>query len=105
MDDLVDLPDDIRKHRHNYVLSLLYHNCGDGTREQVNHLLSLGDGLDKDDEILSSIPYAKVAASQKALYFLDTGFKTLLDPRHHFLVEPAVSFLSKRIGADLIRTE
>ncbi len=105
MDDLVDLPDDIRKHRHNYVLSLLYHNCGEETREQVNHLLFIGDGLDQENDILSSFPNAKIAASQKALYFLETGFQTLLDPRHHFLVEPAVSFLSKRIGADLLRTE
>jgi hypothetical protein len=105
MDDMVDLFSDLKKHRHNYVLSLLYHHGGEETREQVNHTLSIGDGLDQDDPILSSIPYAKIAASQKELYFLDKGFKTLLDPRHHFLIEPAVSFLSKRIGADLIRNE
>lgn len=105
MDDLVDLFSDIKKHRHNYVLSLLYHQGGEEAREKINNLLSSDDGPEKDEYLLSSIPRAKVAASRKALSFLDTGFKTLFDPRHYSLIEPALLFLSRRIGADLIRVE
>jgi hypothetical protein len=105
MDDMVDLFSDLKKHRHNYVLSLLYHHGGEEAQEKINNLLLSDDGLDKDEYLLSAIPRAKVAASRKALSFLDTGFRTLFDLRHYPLIGPALLFLSGRIGADLILGE
>jgi hypothetical protein len=105
MDDMVDLSNDIRKHRHNYVLSLLYHNTGEEARRQVNDILASGNTLNESENILAAFPAIKAVASEKALLFLENGLKTLFEPRHHFLVKPAISFLSKRIGAGLIRLE
>jgi len=104
MDDMVDLSNDIRNRRHNYVLSLLYHDSGEEARKKVTILASDNISYGNED-ILDSFPHVKAAVSKKAIYFLETGLKTLFDPGHQFLVEPAISFLSKRIGAALIRLE
>jgi hypothetical protein len=102
---MVDLYHDIRRRRHNYVLSLLYHDAGEGAKRYIDDILRPENSRDEGDDILGSFPEAKAAASEKALFFLENGLKTLFDPAHQFLVKPAVSFLSKRIGAANIMLE
>jgi geranylgeranyl pyrophosphate synthase len=105
MDDMVDLSNDIRKHHHNYVLSLLYHDAGEEAKRQVNNILSSDNALGKGENVMAAFPETKAAATKKALLFLKNGLETLFEPTYHFLVQPAISFLSKRIGGGLILLE
>jgi hypothetical protein len=105
LDDLVDIRNDIQKHRHNYIFSLLYHGQEVSVREHLDSLLSSKEPIAYDVDLLTEFPHLKAEASHKALVFLDAGFRTLFDPMHHFLVEPAIIFVSQRIGAGLVRFE
>jgi len=101
LDDMVDLPTDLHNRRHNYIVSLIYHELGNAGRNRLDALTASNrlDGVD----ILSDFPEAKAAAGKKSRQFLETGLMTLFEPRHQFLVEPAIDFFAKRIGAALIR--
>jgi len=103
LDDLADLPNDVRTHRHNYVLSLLYHGSEKSVRERLDSLLSSKAPVNYDADLLTEFPHIKAEASNKAFVFLDGGFKSLLDPMHHSLVKPGIRFVSQRIGAGLVR--
>jgi hypothetical protein len=105
MDDMVDLSNDIRTRRHNYVLSLIYYDAGEEAQRQINNILTSDNTLAEGENVLALFPQAKAAASEKALLFLKNGIETLFEPAHHFLIKPAILFLSKRIGAGLIRLE
>jgi hypothetical protein len=105
MDDMVDLSHDIRKHRHNYVLSLLYKDAGEEADRQIERILASDNALDGSGKILAAFPKAGAAATEKALLFLKDGLEALFEPRHQILVKPAISFLAERIGAGLIRLE
>jgi hypothetical protein len=103
MDDMADVSNDIRNHRHNYMISLLYHGSGAMARKQIKDILSRNDssgGLD----LATEFPEAKAPAPAMAIDYLNRGFKTLFDKKHQLLIIPAISFLSGRIGADLGRS-
>jgi hypothetical protein len=65
----------------------------------------LNSGPDENKNLLLEFPYARKAAATSARTFLLKGLKTLFDHNNHSLVEPAISFLSKRIGADLMMSD
>jgi hypothetical protein len=105
LDDMTDLPLDIQRHRHNYVLSLLYHSAAEGLRKRLDSMLKQ-DGIFKyDDDLLAEFPLIKTEATNKALSFLNLGFKALFDLSHQSLVEPAIEFVMQRLGAGLSRSE
>jgi hypothetical protein len=103
LDDMADLPLDIGRHHHNYVLSLLYHGAAEGLRKRLDSMLKQ-DGIFKyDNNLLIEFPLIKIEASNKALSFLDSGFKALFDPAHQSLVKPAIEFVIQRLGGGLVR--
>jgi hypothetical protein len=105
LDDMVDLPLDIGRHHHNYVFSLLYHGAAEVLRKRLDSMLKQ-DGMFKyDGDLLSEFPKTKIEASNTAMSFLNSGFKSLFDPAHQPLVEPAIEFVIQRLGAGLARSE
>jgi len=103
MDDMVDLSHDIRKHRHNYVFSLLYAAAGEDAQRQA--AASSEGTLDQSARLLALFPEIRTSASQKAVSLLRKGLESLFEPGHHFLVKPAISFLAGRIGGGLLSPE
>jgi|WetSurMetagenome_2_1015567.scaffolds.fasta_scaffold20445_3 hypothetical protein len=105
LDDITDLSFDMKRHRHNYVLSLLYHCAADGLRKRLDAMLKPGGVLTHDNNLLAEFPQIKDEASKRALLFLNAGFKALFDASHQSLVEPAIEFVTQRLGDGLVRSE
>ncbi len=102
MDDMVDLSADLRDRRHNYVVSLICHGFGDAACRRMDAFTAAGIDFQSED-LLSEFPGARAVAETKIREYLERGFGLLFEPRHQFLVEPAIRFLWERIGAALLR--
>ena len=105
MDDMVDLSMDIRKRHQNYAISLIYYGSDSGNWSRLNSLIKLNSGSDENKNLLLEFPYARKAAATSARTFLLKGLKSLFDNNNQSLVEPAILFLSRRIGADLLMSD
>lgn len=105
LDDITDLSLDMKRHRHNYVFSLLYHCAAEGLRKRLDAMLKEGGILTYENNLLSEFPQIKEEASNRALLFLNEGFKALFDLSHQSLVGPAIEFVTRRLGDGLVRPE
>ena len=104
MDDMVDLASDLQRQRHNYVASVIYHELDSNHWRRLNSYKSPESGAKGETDFLLRFPEAISIAKITAYKFLAEGLHSLFDPDHQFFVEPAISFLSKRIGADRFMT-
>ncbi len=100
MDDMVDLPLDVRKKRHNYVASIIYHDSHHNEWNRLQSLMASNPRSKRDENLLLKLPQAKSVAVKSARTFLVEGLSTLFDSTQQYLVGPAIAFLSKRIGAE-----
>ena len=100
MDDMVDVPKDFQQGRHNYVISLIYHDQDPEEWSRLETRLTSDLGQEENGELLFEFSRARLTAVKAALSFLELGTKALFGERHQYLVEPTILFLSKRIGAD-----
>lgn len=100
MDDMVDLARDLQRRRHNYVVSVIYHELNANHWRRLNSYMSPDPGAKGETDLLLKFPEAISVAKITAYKFLEEGFYSLFKQDHQFFVEPAISFLSKRIGAD-----
>ena len=100
MDDMVDLASDFHEKRHNYVLALIYHDSDPGEWTRLASQLAKPEPLRKaHTDLLRQFPRAQTAAQKTARRFLNQGLRGLLEERHHFMMDSAMSFLAERIGA------
>ncbi|UCH21201.1 MAG: polyprenyl synthetase family protein [Deltaproteobacteria bacterium] len=100
MDDMVDISNDLKKYRHNYVISLIYHDSEDKEKNRLQDLMASNAKPHKKIVLLSDFPQAHLHAVQAARKFLESGLKALYSQPHRFLVEPSISYISNRIGAN-----
>ncbi len=100
MDDMVDLASDLQRQRHNYVASVIYHEFDSSHRKRLNSHKSSNPSAEEETDLFLKFPEALSVAKNAAYKFLEKGLGGLFEPDHQFFVEPAISFLSKRIGAD-----
>jgi hypothetical protein len=105
MDDMADLSMDMQKRHHNYVISLIYYGSDADDWGRLKSLIKLNPGPDENRNLLLEFPYARKAAATSARTFLLKGLKTLFDHNNQSIVKPAISFLSRRIGADLLMSD
>lgn len=103
LDDMVDLALDLDKNRHNYVVSLISHGSPD-EREGLSELMNTGIPDNEREALLLRFPQSLRASSTAATGFLRTGLKDLFAPEHAIYIDPAVAFLSGRIGASRFLT-
>lgn len=99
MDDMVDLSSDVRKKRHNYVASIIYHDSDHSEWDRLKFLMSSNPRVKGDENLLLELPHAKSVAVKSARTFLGHGLSVLFDVTQQTLVEPSIEFLSNRIGA------
>lgn len=98
LDDIVDLQNDIRNHRHNYLFSLICHASNAEAQHIAKDLWSGGRPVEGAQDLSALAPESRAAALQTALKFLTAGLEQLFADTHAHLVEPAVVFLLERIG-------
>lgn len=100
MDDMVDLSRDAQERRHNYVISLIYHDADCQEQTWLEALPVSNLSSEKKSALLLEFPRARAAATKAALGYLEKGLGALFAAPHQFLVEPSIMFISKRIGVD-----
>jgi len=100
MDDMVDLPADLRQGRHNYVASLIYHDPDPAEWTRLQAGLASDRWREQSIDLLAQFGHARRAAAQSARYFLEAGTRMLFATPHQYLVEPTISFLAGRLRAD-----
>ncbi len=100
MDDIVDLASDLQRQRHNFVASVIYHEFDSNHWKRLNSYKSSNPGDKQETDLVLKFPKALSIAKKAAYKFLEEGLGGLLEPDHQFFVEPAISFLSKRISTD-----
>lgn len=100
MDDMVDLARDVLNKRHNYVASLLFHDTAPGVWNRLHSRLASDPSCMANRDLLLEFPRAREYARNAARRLLEQGFGELLAVNHRGLLEPAVLFLSRRIGAE-----
>jgi len=96
MDDMVDLARDVRNKHHNYVASLLFHDPDPGAWNRLQSRLA----SETNGDLLLEFPRACEYARNAARRLLEQGLSDLLAENHRDLLQPAVLFLSRRIGAE-----
>jgi hypothetical protein len=100
MDDMADLEKDIKNRRNNYIASIIYHASGLSIWEGVKSGILSGGNAHKPVDILMHYTEIKSRAVDTARAYLTAGFNGLFEEKHKFLVEPAIRFLSARIGVE-----
>lgn len=100
MDDMVDLSMDAEKKGHNYVISLIYHAHDHREWVWFKALSATATGSSQKSDLLQEFPKATQAAAKASRAYLEKGLKALFSPCDQCFVEPAIKFLSKKIGAD-----
>ena len=100
MDDMVDLLEDVREGRQNYVASLIYHDSSREDWIRLESKVAFDLGLEEKRNVLFEFPSARLAAAKAAWNFLSEGTKALFGERHQYLVQPTISLLARRIRAD-----
>jgi len=100
MDDMVDLPRDLREKRHNYVASLIYHSPDRQSQSRIKDWVRSGVVLGNGTDLLLEFPDAARQASVTALDYLEQGASALFTGPDRHIVQPTISFLKKRVGAD-----
>ncbi len=98
MDDMADLERDIKNRRNNYVASIIYHESGANTWEEIKSAIQTSEKGHGSDDILIRYTDVKKSAVDTARRYLVSGLNGLFQEDHRFLVEPAIRFLSVRIG-------
>jgi hypothetical protein len=100
MDDMADLERDIKNRRHNYVASIIYHESGTNIWGDVRSAILTNKKDNESADILIVHTDVKNRAVNTARAYLVTGLNGLFEEKHRVLVEPAIKFLSVRIGVD-----
>jgi hypothetical protein len=100
MDDMADLERDIKNRRHNYVSSIIYHESGRDIWDKIKSTILSNEKADESNDILMRYTEVKERAVDKARRYLVSGLNGLFQENHQFLVEPAIKFLSVRIGVE-----
>ena len=100
MDDMADLENDIKTKHHNYVASLIHHGSNREKWESLKSSVLSEKTPGEPSDILMDFSDVKGKAVETARSFLASGLNALFEEKHAFLVEPAITFLSMRIGVD-----
>ncbi len=104
LDDMVDLASDLHRRRHNYLVSLIYHDDDSSHWKSLCRKRSSQPGVAQDVNLVSLFPEALSIAGERARVFLVEGLGGLFGSDNLHFVAPAISFLSQRIGTDRFTT-
>ncbi|MEE4242045.1 MAG: class 1 isoprenoid biosynthesis enzyme [Desulfopila sp.] len=100
MDDMVDFSSDLEKKRHNYLVSLIYHQSAHREKTKLREIMDPACKFSPSTDITAEFPEATATAATTSHTLLDRGLRLLFAEEHTFLIEPAKIFLQKRIGVN-----
>lgn len=98
LDDMVDLVTDLRENRHNYILSTIFHEEPPHVWQRLESALN---GADSADTFYGDFPELHARMKARALHTLEGGLQKLFFAHHSFLVQPAIAFITGRIGVQI----
>lgn len=98
MDDMVDLGEDIRARKHNYLVSLIRHGLDPAEKAQLAGAISSRGSAAPEAISLRHFPHAWRKAWETSRRWLTSGLNELFLPQDRMLVVPAIRFLEQRIG-------
>ena len=100
MDDAVDFMADLKRKRHNYLVSLIYHGANAMEKSRLQQLRAEGSPLRPAAVLDEAFPDSVSKASERSRRFLSNGLNRLFSKPHRFMVASAIQFLEKRIGVE-----
>jgi hypothetical protein len=80
-DDMVDVAADMKKKRHNFIVSLIWHEGGPADQSQFHFLMAAHTGLGSGDHPLLPFPRARASAEAAARRSLQTSLCSLFARR------------------------
>jgi len=98
MDDMADLERDMKEKHHNYVVSSIYHNPNPEYWEYMKSAVLSESNDNGPTDIFLYLEDVRNNTIETARSYLTDGLNSLFEEKHRFLVEPAIEFLSMRIG-------
>jgi hypothetical protein len=98
LDDMVDLPMDLRNQRQNYVASVVVF----GNNGQAKNRLEKAASMESPATYFSQFPELTRKIYNTADGYLKKGLSRLFIKDHRFMVDLAADFIAKRIGVDQI---
>jgi len=99
MDDLVDLPRDVRQRRHNYVASLIYHQQGQTAWTSLRDQFPSPNTEENVQNLIQQFTEPIAFAVDRCRRYLNQGISTLLGNPPPELLETVITILARRIGA------
>jgi hypothetical protein len=98
LDDIVDLPSDVRQRHYNYLWSKIVHEGSSADRESLQ--VFCRESKDSRKNLQALFPGAVRAVAEEGKGVIEAGLYGLLQDGHQHLATPLTSFLARRIGAD-----
>lgn len=103
LDDLMDVIDDARTRRHNYVASLIQHELGEKVFTGLHRHAARAPRRDEAVAFYSEYPEAFGPPYGVAMTYLREGLGCLFGGKFRSLVDPARAFIETRLGIDRAR--
>ncbi len=97
LDDMADLVTDLHENRHNYVLSVIFH---EEPPRVWQRLKACPEVIKTSGLFYADFPELHARIKAKALYSLEGGLNKLFLEHHRFVVPPAIAFITARIGVE-----
>lgn len=100
LDDMVDFDRDIAERRHNYIVSLIFHESSPEERSKcMKRINGAATSTERPSDLLLELPQARGMAAAAARGFLIEGLQMLFAADLGHLVKPAAAVLVRLIGA------
>lgn len=103
LDDLMDVIDDARTRRHNYVASLIRHELGEKVSKGLHRRATETPRRDETVAFYSEYPEAFGPPYSVATTYLRKGLGCLFGGKFRSMVDPARAFIETRLGIDRVR--
>lgn len=100
LDDMLDMAEDIKGKKHNYVVSLVHHESSTVEKDQLQKAMGPNHDAFANAMLVSRFPEALKLALQTSRGLLMNGLGALFATEHQELIPSAIRFLETRIGVD-----
>jgi hypothetical protein len=98
MDDVVDFMSDLKRKRHNYLVSLIHWGAHGEEKKRLQDLVDAGPEANRAVDWAADFPRGLATAMERSHRFLETGLGSLFAGQPRVLVEASLRFLEARIG-------
>lgn len=98
MDDVVDFMSDLKRKRHNYLVSLVHWGSHPDEKYRLQELIGAGPDANEPVDRPLDFPSSLARAMERSHHFLRAGLGSLFSGQARFFVDASIQFLEARIG-------